>query len=468
MIRSRAATAWFLAWAGLVFLSFRPLAPLERALGVLLAPLRFAAELAAPLELLQLGAVSAAEEELARGARSEAEEGERTLAALAARAMPADPVLLAERRFVHGEVVERASGKPDRCRVSVRDLRGVEPGSPVACGDTYVGRVAETERQGYATGGSAWIELVTGRDFRVGARLLDGERGALAADEEIFFTVGGLVAERSRPLVRLAVHQPSSSMPEGGVARVHELFAEEGEQAELAEGFLLGTVRSSHGSSWIEPVLDYQDGLFQVVIVTRAAPELSEVPPFEPALRDSSWLATRALTLGDPGPWRSTLKIPAGSREGVREGAAVTGIGGRLVGRVARVGLFASDVALLGDPGFTLTAIARLEGESETRILGRLVSGGRAADGALRFRWSVRLPLHAGEANETRETVLAWLYSGSGAPGLPAGLYLGETRLPSSASPGEELELELRTPVEPSDVRQLFVRRPEPGPGARP
>ena len=133
-------------------------------------------------------------------------------------------------------------------------------------------------------------------------------------------------------------------------------------------------------------------------------------------------------------------------------GAAVTGPGARLIGRVIRAGTTTSDVALLGDPGLTLTAFALVEGNAEPLVLGRLRTIGDGEGGAIRMRWSVSTAL-VGEAARS-----ARLFSASGEPGLPGGLFLGTTRLPAAASAGEEHQLELHLDVDPADVRSLYVR----------
>lgn len=451
MLRSRASTAWFLFWAASLLLAFRPVAAVERATDLALAPLRLIAELAAPFAALRPGSVEAAEQALAANARAEADEGQAALAALARRALPVDAALVAGRRFVHGELVERPD--KDHGWVAVPDARGIEKGCPVVCGDAYVGRVLELAPGARLDAPArVRIELVTAKDFRVGAVVA-------GAPEDVFLVVGGLYS-RARPkrerVVRLAAHQPSSPALAGGLARVNELLAGTGELAQLGQGFRLGEVQreGERGPWWIAPELDYLDGLFQVAIVTRVDPSWPELAAPEHALEDGAWLATRALSPGDPSPWRSTVKIPRGSEAGVRVGAAVIGAGARLLGRVLHAGAGWSDVAWLSDPGFTLTAIARVAGEEEPRILGRLTTIGREEDGAVRLRWSVRVPL-VGEAGGARP---ARLFSGSGDPGLPAGLYLGEAELPAAVRAGEECELVLRTGLEPADVRDLFVR----------
>jgi hypothetical protein len=74
----------------------------------------------------------------------------------------------------------------------------------------------------------------------------------------------------------------------------------------------------------------------------------------------------------------------------------------------------------------------------------------------VRFRWSVRVPLTlSGEGGDVR----ARLFTGSGEPGLPGGLFLGEAVLPRRAAAGEERELVLLCSVDPGDLRTVFVRR---------
>ena len=460
MPRSRNSSAWLVLWGGLVFLGFQRIAPLERALDVALSPLRLAAELAWPFGLLRRGAVAAAERALARTAHAEAREGAAALAVLAARTSPRDPALRTRRRFVPAEVIARPNR--DECWVALRDPAGVARGAPVVCGEAFVGRVIECA----SSAARARVQLVTDGSFRVGAQVrLGGGEGAgseaeaVSDGEPVYLTVGGLCAPRRRDearAVRLAVHQPSSNALAGGLARVHELFADADDFAALAEGFRLGEVRreGERGPFWIEPELDYLDGLQQLAIVVPAdALEAPAATP-APALADGRWLATRALTFGDPSPWRSTLKIPLGRSAGVLEGAAVTGTGARLVGRVSRAGSATSDVELVTDPGFTCIAIACLEGESEPRVLGRIAALGRGPGGTIRLRWWVRQPLEL-EGEALRR---ARLFTGSGEPGLPGGLVLGSLLLPRSAAAGEVRELELDPLVDPLDVRTLFVR----------
>ena len=133
---------------------------------------------------------------------------------------------------------------------------------------------------------------------------------AAPADDQSFLTVGGVVPTRARNgtrAVRLAVHRPSASTLSSGLARVRELFADAGDQAALAEGFLLGEVRreGERGEPWIEPELDFLDGLVQLAIVVPVGSDEPPPAPPVPALADGHWRATRALTFGDPSPWRS-------------------------------------------------------------------------------------------------------------------------------------------------------------------
>lgn len=437
-------------WGGLVYASFRPIEPLDRGLSALLAPLRWAARLGAPFELFAGGRVTAAERELARLGAAEAAEGTRALARLAERALPLDSALHAGRRFVPGEVVGRA--RKDECWVALPALVGVRPGAPVVCGDAYVGRVVELRPAGAGERPFVRVELVTGADFRVGAAVRRGE-------ESVFLVVGGLAARRVEAprAVRLAVHQPSDLALSEGVARVHELFPDAQPGSALAEGFRLGALRreGERGSLWLEPELDYLDGLYQVAVVVEEASGVGARSPFEPALEDGRWLSTRASTALEPAGWRRTLRLPLGRSDGVAAGAAVTGFGARLIGRIDRVELATSAVALLSDPGCTVVALALDPADGEPHVLGRLTSLGEAP-GGVRFRWSVRVPVEfAGQADRVR----ARLFTGSGEPGLPGGLFLGEAELPRRAAGGEERELLLTSSVDPTDLRTVFVRR---------
>jgi hypothetical protein len=304
------------------------------------------------------------------------------------------------------------------------------------------------------------VQLVTAASFRVGAEV----RG----EDPVYLTVGGVRVQGRGPrtrVVRLAAHQPSSSEVSGGLVGVHNHFADADDSAGLAEGFRLGELRreGERDPPWVEPELDYLDGLFQLAIVVSESAADPLGARATHALEDGLWLRTRALTYGDPAPWRSTLKVPLGKEQGLRAGAAVTGAGARLVGRVIRAGLASSDVALLADPGVNLAAIARVEGDDEPFILGRLASLGRGADGGIRMRWWVRVPLdvgaQAGRDTAADEGVRARLFTGSGDPGLPGGLFLGTTVLPRSVRAGEEHELLVDPGLDPADVRTLFVRR---------
>ena len=449
MAHSRTSSGWILLWGGLLYASFRPLPPLERLASAVLAPFRWVALLGAPFELLQHARVEAAEHELALHGLDEAAEGTRALARLAERALPLDTTLHSGRRFVPGEVVGRAS--KDQCWVSVRTLDGLALGAPVVCGDAFVGRVLELVPPTIDGRAYVKVELVTSKDFRIGAEVRRG-------DERIFVTVGGLAARRPREKksVRLAVHQPSDTSLAEGVARAHELLPDAQPCSALAEGFRLGSVRreSERGPWWLEPELDYLDGLYQVAIVVDGASASGELSPFEPALADGRWLATEVLTSLEPSLWRRALRLPVGSSSGVVPGAAVTGVGARLIGRIDRAELATSSVALLTDPGCTLVALALVPESDEPHVLGRLTSLGPSAAGA-RLLWTARVALELpGEGDE----VLARLFTGSGEPGLPGGLFLGQARLPRHVAAGEEREFELELSVDLAALRRVFVR----------
>ncbi|MAB78140.1 MAG: hypothetical protein CMJ89_02195 [Planctomycetes bacterium] len=450
---TRAQLAWFLFWSACLLGSLRAAAPADPRLSWLKAPLRFAADLASPLHLLRASRVQAAEGRLVRAYPLEEREHRRVLEDLARASEPHDPRIREGRRIVAGEVIGRLTA--DQLRIHLRDGRGVRRGLPVACGNAYVGRVIDVRHRGSAAVAEAVVELVTASAFHVGGRIArDGDDGA------VFLIVGGL-ANESRDTVKLAVQHPSDRTVASGEVRVFERFEEAEKFSDLAEGLVLGQLErdSESGSFCVLPQLDYLDGLFHVVVLAPLESRPEEDPTARRGLADERWLQKRALVLGDPSPWRSSTKIGAGRLAGIFPGAAVTGVGGRLLGRVSRAGPLAADVSLLDDPGFRLVAVATLEGTSPPRVLGRLISSGRdPVSGAIRMRWIVRVGLGEIVGFAGRDSVRARLFTGSGDEGLPAGLFFGETILPLDAAPGQVRELRIETDVDGRDVRTLFAR----------
>ena len=435
---------------------------------VAVSPLRLVTGIASPLKLLRRREVNAAEARLAANSAAETEESLRLLLDMVRFARPSEPALVEGRRLVHGVVLGRVARHADRLRARVRDVRGLAPGMPVACGDAYVGRVLEVLPDPHAPGGVVTVEIVTAASFHVGARVTGVETG-----QDVLMTVGGLDVTAGRRRgpdtdVRLAVHNPSDRELAGGTARVHERFAEAERYSALAEGLHLGrVVRDAKGAKWsIEPELDYKDGLFWVMILAPPDPTLPSHEPVAEDFFDPSWVRTSPLAVGDAGRRRDAVRVSGGRDEGIAEGAAVAALGRRLVGRVSRVGPWTSDVSFLGDPGFSVVAVARIEGLAEPQVLGRLVSLGRdRSDGAVLFRWVKRVEL-AALAGGTATEVRARLYTGSGDAGLKSGYYLGEGTLPLAA--GEPRIIRLLADVEPRDLGALFVRvEPEREEGVR-
>jgi hypothetical protein len=460
----RARTFRLLSWLVLVVLAVHPVGMVDAACEVLVAPFRLVAEAVTPLAALRSGEVRAAESQLARRATVEQQENAGLLRDLALFALPSEPALLVGRRAVPGEVLARETGSRDRLRVLVSDARGVVLGLPVTCGDAYAGRVVELVGTGYdhERGGEreVVVQLITDGDAVVGARVADGPGG-----DPVQLTVGGVWTRRgpdrgSRD-VHLAVQNPSDRELSGGVARVYEplSIAADPVHARLATGFLLGTVErhADGGASWsVRPALDYVDGLFQVAILAPVDDSLPEPAPPSPVHEDGHWIPARVLGPGPPEPGRRTVNLAQGAVHGVRRGAAVT-FGARLMGRVTRVGPISSTVSLLGDPGLTLVAAARIRGEVEPRVLGRLVGLGRDPDtGAALFRWHRRTDhaLVPGADGSRR----ALLFTGSGEPGLRGGFHLGWAEIPVGPGGAERPLIRLEVDVDPARVRALWVR----------
>ncbi len=438
----------------------RPVPSVDALFGQLAAPGRWMAELASPLGVLRAPRAIARERELARNASEELEENLELLADLRRFAEPSEARLREGRRLVAAEVIGREEGHRDRLVVRLNDARGVEEGLPVALGNDYVGRVVEVHPEDTDGRSEAIVELVTARGFHVGAQVQPGP-----GEEPIYLSVGGIDVEPNERgaqgtdrQIRLAVHNPSDRELVAGMARVFELFPDAQSNADLAQGLRLGEIRAEEaGERWsVLPELDYLDGLFQVVILCPPM-DLPARRPVPPILMDQAWLKTSLLVGGDPSPWRETAKIRAGSSHGIRRGAAVTALGARLVGRVLRTSPWSSDVSFLGDRGFHVAALARIEGEEQPQVLGRLVSLGREDDGSLSFRWTPRVDLVLSDrAGEGRRR--ARFFTGSGDAGLASGFFLGEGWMPVEARRDEPQILVIESELDPRDLRTLFVR----------
>ncbi|MDP6763453.1 MAG: hypothetical protein QF903_09115 [Planctomycetota bacterium] len=481
---SPAGTVYLVALLGSTALALKPFPPAERVLDALLLPTRVLPELAAPLAWARASSVRAAEHALA--AAAEEEEGRIALALEEARraCLPTDPELLAGRRRIHGEVVGRSPQGLDRVVVRLASLRGVEAGLPVVSGDAYLGRIAALDADGRR---EATLDLVTGADFLVGARLVATGAG-VEGESTARMVVGGLAprvaapgaggseggagAGRSAEDHRLAVHNPSPRNVSFGDVLVDEPRpADHGGLGDrwswLANGYRLGTLEAAgigRGRRLlrVRPELDYRGGLHQVIVLAPSAGDGDgeEVGEALATLDPSRWLAARVLAPSSLSPRRDGLRLAAGRWSGVREGAAVA-FGARLVGVVEHAGWATADVRLLGDPGLSLTLLARLAGEPAPRSVGEVTVLGRDALGAVRLRWEARLPLGGVGA----EPVEAELLTGSGRSGVPAGLLVGHALLPRGAGTHE---LSVRSDARVERLLRLKVHRALVGEGAAP
>jgi hypothetical protein len=376
------------------------------------------------------------------------------------------------RRFVHAEVVDRDLERIDRVVVELEggSSEGLTEGLPVVSGEVYVGHV---ERLDQPLPGQALVALITGRGAFVGARVEPEPAGAAddGSGEPVRLVVGGIVplqaaGAAAEPAVRgrperygLAVHNPSRADLPAGRLVVDESCGDAlggalG-HAELANGFALGRLLVNGGDARrteyaVEPLLDYRAGLFQLTVVAPAGiargPETARLDVLEDPL---GWREVSVTASFEPTPWRAGLKVGGGTWDGLREGAAVVS-GVHLIGRVERASLVSADVALLGDPGLHLPALARIEGREQPLVLGSLACLGRGGDGR-----SVRLLWNAEAPRTLAEPARAEILTGSGEPGVPRGLSIGEATLPAGAGL-HELLVEL--PVEARDLARLWVR----------
>ncbi|MBL8863124.1 MAG: hypothetical protein JNK02_14100 [Planctomycetes bacterium] len=443
----------------LAALSLHPFPPVERACELLFVPARWARELLRPWGWLAAGEVRAALDAAAAAFETERAQARALLAAQIESALPADPALRAGRSFLVAEVLERDPTDPDLLRVRFPPGAGVEADMPVVLGEAYVGRVRAVDDR---RAGEGLVELVTDAGLRVGAVVLDG------APEPAALVVGGLVDPRARRGQALLLGARHESRPVvGGAVVVREIG--DGPRAArraAADGFRLGELRvlAERGRPvlGVEAPLEFRHGLSLVAIV--GGPELATAGPLlaDDAYEDARWTAARVALAGDSSPRRRTrhLSFPRASR--VEDGAAVA-VGARFVGRVLQAADGRAVAAWLGDPALAFRAAALVEGAGEPLHLGRLISIGLAADGAVLLEWTARED-RAGVA--PRPAGRARIATSSGDRGVPAGLWVGTCDLP--AGPGRHI---LRV-VPAEDAAGLLRARvrlaPEPHPEAGP
>ena len=418
----------------LAAVSLRPWGEFDARFERLFEPARALGNLAAPIVWLSGGEVEAAESVLA-GAEARRAEGRAVLLAAQSRAAPREDVLAQGRGLVHAEVFEYAADNGDRVHVRYAPAARVEAGMPVVCGDFYVGRVVSAAR------GQAAVDLVTGKDFRVGAAV---ER---AGAEPALLVVGGVVP-RGRPGeagardLLLAVHCPSVQDLAGGEVRVRELEpGVEDAFAALADGFLLGslerTPRDRANLPAVRPGLDYSGGLYQVAIVGPAAPGIAGPDLARDPFDDAAWIDVRLALQGDPTSWREGRIVRAGTNRQLEDGAALE-LGGNYVGCLMRAGSSSSSARLLGDAGHEISALASpvdAEGRPSGAPIsvGRLVSFGRdPATGEVFLRWDAAIPLP--EEGDS-PGVPAVLTTAAGQRAVPPGLRVGWTVLPRGRGP---------------------------------
>ncbi len=413
-------------------LSLRPVPVVNGAIDLLFIPTRVIAELVAPLAWVRSAEVRAAEisiDEVARDVRGSAG---RVLRDEQQSALPTIPELIEGKRLIHGEVVRRTRGNLDTIEVRVASSEGIVPDLPVVTGNYYIGRVVRVDTDDRML---IHVNLVTRKGFFVGAaaQRLDWKDEPIGQPVE--FVVGGLVPKLSKDdrQLHLALHNPILRGLDEGRVFVSGPRDFDTELADLSRGFYLGdlhTVELAAGGRQrrIQSPLDFKSGLFQVIVL---APEVSggEVDRLKlDTFIGGNWLATRALTRGDITPTREGRRLSKGHIAGVQSGAAVA-LGAHLVGRVGECGAVSADLLGLGDPGVRLAVLAKINGEAVPRPLGEVISLGRdRGDGALWFSWTCRIDLEPSDAGGPRR---AELFTGSGEDGVPRGLFIGWSDLPT-------------------------------------
>lgn len=453
----RRRSVYFVLLVVCAVLSLRPVPAVSGAIELLFLPTRVIAELVAPLSWLRSGEVRAAEQHLDEEARRVRGDAAQLLAQEQESALPTRPELRLGRHLVHGEVIRRTRGNLDRVEVRVASSQGIVPGLPVVTGDHYVGRVARVDA---VDARKVHVDLVTGRDFFVGAAVARRDWSGRELGQRVELVVGGLaLALATEPeQLHLALHNPILRGIESGTVVVAEPQAFEPELARLSAGFRLGELGRAQlpKGGWlprIESQLDFKSGLFQVIVL---APE-GELPDAQRLELDTfvtrDWIPAGTLTRGEVTSTREGRRLAPGTLGGVESGRAVA-LGAHLVGRIGETGPLTCDLLGLGDPGLRLAVLAELEGQASPRPLGELVALGREREsGLLRFRWTCRIDLGTGVEGERLQ---ARLYTGSGEDGVPRGLLIGSAELPTTRRTHELL---VQQDAAVRDLSRVFVWR---------
>ena len=342
----------------LTVLAVWPVRPLESVLNGILWTTRPILGLASPLGWM--GQVRAADGELEELWGQEARESAALEGLIQEQAVPHSAPLEGG-ALLHAEAVGRPEGELDRLLVRVWRPGIVRVGMPVTSGDHYVGLVRGVLSRSGVEGSfdDVTVELITSSQARVGAGVFAGEDW----ERDSRFVVGGLLAPEDFGLgqeqVILAVHHPTRQGLQGSRVLVREQGGGGRDLAYLVNGFELGVLdvaqepdeRTRMELIGVRPGVDFESGLYQVMIHTGMRPEDIVEDPEAGAMGLGEWIPVDRVPMVDAAPWREGFKLTAGSRSGLQQGAAVA-CGVRLVGRVLRRGLWHGDVQGLGDRGF--------------------------------------------------------------------------------------------------------------------
>lgn len=456
MVSSRSRALLFLAFLFLAALSLRPSSELRANLDLICEPARALRFLGAPLQWLSIAEVRAAERRLSAGEEERRTAARAVLAAAQTGAAPSERTLAQGRGVVHAEVVDHVDGDEDRLIVRFGPESDVEPGMPVVSGDRYVGSIASVDT---LRRGEARVDLVTGKEFRVGAEVARRE------GEPVLLVVGGVLPRGGKEEeLLLAAHCPSDPKIDAGEVHVRETGPGAADSFRaLADGFLVGSLeRVRRGGAdllGVRPSLDLRSGPSHVGILcpsqhAPAGPDLAR-DPFD----DERWMDAAFALPGDASFWRETRVLSAGRTCSIADGAAVA-FGASLLGCVERASAATSVVRLLGDPGLEVTALAspaEAPGEGRpvaTIPIGRLVSLGRdRSDGSLLLRWTPALRIEDGAGSKDGPQLEVVLYTASGRRSVPPGLRIGRTALPRGHGP-----FVLRVRQEATGIPLLRVR----------
>jgi len=165
--------------------------------------------------------------------------------------------------------------------------------------------------------------------------------------------------------------------------------------------------------------------------------------------RQTTWkLKLARVVARDPANWWRTIQIDAGATDGIRTNFPVLTSEG-LVGKIAAVGPYRSQVLLLGDPNLRIGALVQ---DKEVRENGIIVSGGGPLDNNL-------VGLQYFSRNSAIKPGQSVITSGDGGV-FPKGILIGQIVDMANPASGLSTEARVKVAADLNSLEEVWVMLP--------